>query len=84
MPTASDLYNRPPTPDERMAMECGGGDNMTEDQIALHAAINVLRDSIESRRMPSREPLPPDSIALHERAAQHLEAVLRQPPAGLN
>ena len=51
---------------------------MTEDQIALHAAINVLRDSIESRRTPSGEPLPPDSVALHERAAQHLEGVLRR------
>jgi hypothetical protein len=51
---------------------------MSEDEIALHAAINVLRDSIESRRMPSGEPLPPDSVALHERAAQHLEAILRR------
>jgi hypothetical protein len=57
---------------------------MTEDEIALHAAINVLRDSIESRRMPSGEPLSPDSVALHERAAQHLEAVLRRATVGLD
>jgi hypothetical protein len=34
---------------------------MTEDEIALHAAVNVLRDSIESGRMPSGEPLQPDA-----------------------
>jgi len=56
---------------------------MTDDEIALRAAINVLRDSIESRRMPSGEPLDPDAAALHERAALHLEALLRRLAVGL-
>lgn len=30
---------------------------MTDTEIALRAALNVLRDSVESRRMPSDEPL---------------------------
>jgi hypothetical protein len=59
-----------------------GGDNMTEDEIALHAAINVLPDSIESGRMPSGEPLVPDAAALHERAALHLETLLRRLAVG--
>lgn len=52
---------------------------MTEDEIAFRAAINVLRDSLESRRMPSGLPLDAGAAALHERAAQHLEALLRAP-----
>jgi hypothetical protein len=51
---------------------------MNEDEIALRAAINVLRDSIESGRMPSGEPLVPDAAALHERAALHLDLLLRR------
>jgi hypothetical protein len=51
---------------------------MTDDEIALRAAINVLRDSIESGRMPSGQPLRPDAAGLHERAAQHLEGLLRK------
>lgn len=51
---------------------------MTEDEIALRAAINVLRDSIESGRTPSGEPLTPTAFASHERAAERLEALLRQ------
>ena len=57
-------------------------DIMTDDEIAFRAAINVLRDTIESRRMPSGLPLEPDAAALHERAAQHLEALVRQLAAG--
>jgi len=53
-------------------------DFMTEDEITFRAAINVLRDSIESGRMPSGEPLAPDAAALHERAADHLETLLRR------
>jgi hypothetical protein len=49
---------------------------MTETELALRAAINVLRDTIESGRMPSRMKLTPDAAALHERAALHLEAML--------
>jgi hypothetical protein len=51
---------------------------MTDDEIALRAAINILRDSIESGRMPSGLPLRPDAADLHERAAQHLEGLLRK------
>jgi hypothetical protein len=29
---------------------------MTDDEIAIRAAINVLRDTLESRRMPSGLP----------------------------
>lgn len=48
------------------------------DAIALTAAINLLRDSIESGKMPSGLPLTPDAAALHERAAGHLETRRRQ------
>ncbi len=51
---------------------------MTEDEIAFRAAINILRDSVESGRMPSGEPLHPDAADLHRRAADHLETLLRQ------
>ena len=51
---------------------------MTDTEIALRAAINILRDSVESRRMPSGEPLQPDGVALLARAADHLETLLRQ------
>jgi len=46
---------------------------MTDDEIAYTAAINVLRDTIESRRMPSRLPLEPDAAALHARVVRHFE-----------
>jgi hypothetical protein len=49
---------------------------MTETELALRAAINMLRDAAESSRYPSGEPMPPDMVALHERAARHLEAML--------
>lgn len=58
-------------------------DFMTEDEIAFRAAINVLRDTIESGRMPSGLPLAPDAADLHERAARHLETLLRRLAAGL-
>ena len=51
---------------------------MTEDEIAFRAAINILRDSVETGRMPSGEPLHPDAADLHRRAADHLEILLRQ------
>ncbi len=54
------------------------GPIMTDDEIAFRAAINILRDSIESGRMPSGLPLAPDAADLHERAAHHLEAMLRR------
>lgn len=43
------------------------------DDIALTAAINILRDSIESGRMPSGLNLPGDAAELHGKAAEHLE-----------
>jgi predicted Rossmann fold nucleotide-binding protein DprA/Smf involved in DNA uptake len=49
---------------------------VTDTELALRAAINVLRDTIESGRMPSRLKLTPETAALHERAARHLEAML--------
>jgi len=51
------------------------------DEIAFRAAINVLRDSIESGRMPG-QPLAPDAAVLHERSVEHLEALLRRVGAG--
>ena len=44
--------------------------------IALRAAINVLRDSAESRRMPSGEALDEASVQLHFDAAETLEESL--------
>jgi hypothetical protein len=44
--------------------------------LALRAAINVLRDSAESRRMPSGEGLDDASVDLHFEAADVLEEAL--------
>jgi hypothetical protein len=44
--------------------------------LALRAAINVLRDSAESRKMPSGEPLDEVSVELHRDAADTLEQSL--------
>ena len=44
---------------------------------ALRAAVNVLRDSAESGRMPSGEVLPSAALAVHAEAADRLEAELR-------
>lgn len=49
---------------------------MTDDEIAFRAALNILRDSIESGRMPSGLPLEADAKALHERAADHLDKLV--------
>jgi hypothetical protein len=51
---------------------------MPDDEIAFRTAINVLRDTLESHRMPSGLPLAPDAAALHDRAARHLEMLLRR------
>jgi hypothetical protein len=40
--------------------------------LALRAAINVLRDSAESRKMPSGEPLNDVGVELHRDAADTL------------
>lgn len=44
--------------------------------LALRAAINVLRDSAESRRMPSGEPLDDAGVDLPFEAAEVLEDAL--------
>jgi hypothetical protein len=44
--------------------------------LALRAAINVLRDSAESRTMPSGEPLDDAGVQLHFDAADTLEESL--------
>jgi hypothetical protein len=44
--------------------------------LALRAATNVLRDSAESRRMPSGEPMDDASVQLHLNAAETLEDCL--------
>jgi len=46
---------------------------------ALHAAINVLRDSVESARMPSGEALASAAADLHAQAADHFARQLRAP-----
>ena len=51
---------------------------MTKDEAALRTALNVLRDSVESGRMPSGLPLEPDARDMHEQAIDHLEELLRQ------
>ncbi len=44
--------------------------------LVLRAAMNVLRDSAESRKMPSGEPLDEASVQLHFDAAETLEESL--------
>ena len=43
---------------------------------AIRAAVNVLRDSAESGRMPSGEALPQAAIAVHLDAADRLLSLL--------
>jgi hypothetical protein len=51
---------------------------MNLDEAALRTAIKVLRDTLESGRMPSGLKLEPDSRAMHEQAVHHLELVRYQ------
>lgn len=51
---------------------------MTDDEIAFRAALNILRDSIESGRMPSGQTLTPEAKALHQQAADHFEELIRR------
>lgn len=44
---------------------------------ALRLAVNVLRDSAESRKMPSGVPLDEQSVELHTHAAETLEESLK-------
>src|SRR5580704_2395178 len=55
-------------------------DTTMNDEIALRAAIKLLRNSVENGRMPSGQPLDPDAAALHQHAAEHLEDMLHRPP----
>jgi len=57
-------------------------DIMSMDEAALRAALNVLRDSVESGRMPSGLPLEPAARDMHERAIDRLEPLLRHVQAG--
>ncbi|MBF6989292.1 hypothetical protein [Cupriavidus sp. IK-TO18] len=45
--------------------------------LALRVAINVLRDSAESRKMPNGEELDEAGVELHFQAADSLEESLR-------
>ncbi|WP_395708163.1 hypothetical protein [Reyranella sp.] len=49
---------------------------MTDDEIAFRAALNILRDTIESGRMPSGLTLTSEAKALHEKAADHFEKLV--------
>jgi hypothetical protein len=46
---------------------------MTDAEINIRAAVNLLRDAAESRRYPSGEAMSPEMVELHERAAAWLE-----------
>jgi hypothetical protein len=54
---------------------------MVDDMIALRAGLNVLNDSIESRRMPSGLPLDGTALDLHRKAVAQLETLLAQQEA---
>lgn len=47
-------------------------------ETALRAAVNILRDSVESGRMPSGEPLATAAADLHTRAADYLDGQRRR------
>lgn len=55
---------------------------MSDDEIALRAALNVLRDSVEARSMPSGEPLKGGAVGVHELAINRLAGVLAAVQAG--
>ena len=53
-------------------------DTMTDDEMAIRAALNVLRDSVEAGRMPSGLPLAPDAREAHRAAIAALESMLQR------
>lgn len=55
---------------------------MTDLEIALRAAVNVLRDSAESGRMPSGLPLEGAALDMHQRAADQIETLVRSMSSG--
>jgi hypothetical protein len=50
---------------------------MTDAEIHIRTAVNLLRDAAESRRYPSGLTMDPDMVALHERAAVYLETMAK-------
>ncbi len=52
--------------------------DMTDIELALRTALNVLRDSVESRRMPSGKLLDLHARSVHERAIGELDNLLRE------
>jgi hypothetical protein len=56
----------------------GGKTVMTDLEIALRVAVNVLRDSVESGKMPSAAPLCPEARDAHAKAIDQLETLLRE------
>lgn len=55
-------------------------DNKLEalDEMSLQLALNVLRESVASKRMPSGVPLEGYGMAVQEQAIAHLEDRLRK------
>jgi hypothetical protein len=51
--------------------------NMSDQDVAQHAAIKLLPDTIEPGRMPSGLSLTLEVSSLYERAAQYLEGLLK-------
>ena len=61
------------------------GHHCSEGQeLALHAALNVLRDSVECGRMPSGVALGAEALAMHEAAITECERLLAQRQAALS
>lgn len=58
------------------------GGTVSIDELVVRTALNVLRDSVESGKMPSGLPLEGAALDMHRRAIDHLETVLRPVAAG--
>lgn len=54
----------------------GNDDTVSIDELVVRTALNVLRDSVESGKMPSGLPLEGAALDMHRRAIDHLEKVL--------
>lgn len=65
-----------------MAKSKPNHDAMSTDEAVLRTALNVLRDSVESRRMPSGLPLEGAAMDMHQRAIDRLETILGRVQAG--
>ena len=51
-------------------------DTVIIDELVVRAALNVLRDSVESGKMPSGLPLEGAALDMHRRAIDHFEKLL--------